>query len=1214
MEKAVKLVLDTYHTDSDNVVTFALNAQLENQHGDQLHYQNEVGTTYIAEVPNEIWGVVNMERGEQCVFSGVGEIGILSNGVYTKVYDNSELAFNSYIKGEYRLLNGCDRIVYWNDGVNPDRVINLDKISLIQSVDELRQQSLVRQPVVSALQLVNSGGILKLGSYSFAVQLLDENLNVVSTSEVSTQINTDEPGFNLATFIEGYSAEEGGKNPLAKSIRVTIENVDTNYPYLRLFAIASVETVGTSVYEISNLIPTQSTVNFTFTGINGTTRTDIERLLVDPIIYETSQAMQIVDKRLVKANLTSKFYDYSGIQRYVNDNVTLTWVAEAVTETTRSFQSDEIYAFGIQFQYADFNWSPVFHIPNRAPDALDLQEATYTIDEVGEGNSLTQPRWKMYSTAKNLTSTTGLFGYYQTDQVYPDIKDCNGKFVYGDLAGKNVRYHRFPSKANLSQSTRLGVKVNIDTLPTGTIGYRLVFSPRDDFNRTVNEGGIAFTRDRIKDGVYEYNTYVNNLVSAEYLATMTPSELGGSGVRADYVSRVKSINLSAPVTTSKIYDIRDSNRFDLKVQVNDYTSTYVTSPERYFNVEDSFYLNCKTTFDNNFNKSFNTDSLNILKCNYQSTTGKFNYILKKQRVNPYQDLFSLRYKLLNSLTQYNTTATYFEGDVYITSFNLFNCEEPTVGATGGNNNDLDILFNHHYFKFWIESEINYSLRVNGLDERSVYQYGDLIEYCTERITDIDGGEAVWEAGNSALGIFRIIIPLLSLSDAQTIATMREQVKEISIPDYYNYNSDYLINYLSKWFTGLPITYNYCNKCGNKFPNRIIWSNVSFTEELRDNWRVYLSENFTSVGTSPITALHYDRNRLIVRSTKTLHSLTPNPQQVNSDAGTIYLGTGDFLSIPPSQMINVDYGFGGGSGRMDHVDTEYGWVTVDQQTGQVFLFSEGYSELTSIDVQQWFKTNLPISSTGEIHCGYDPRFKRLLIWKKDYEKITDTTSTDVTNKDNYRDKSILISYSLQYQSWISLHSWKPRLFWSDFNGLYSTDNKKIYRHDSNQFCNYYGTTHKFILELPVFDYNNKDLEVVEYYAHSFVGNRNVDYPTFNEVVVYTNAQSTGVQTLTPKSLYPNDWTTKTVTRHNNMYRISDLRSLSTSNNVFSEEWQDVKNDYYIDKIPVNINYNLNQYDQIPITDTYFYIRLMYDNKVNVKLVFDVINTVTRIKQG
>ena len=1214
MEKAVKLVLDTYHTDSDNVVTFALNAQLENQHGDQLHYQNEVGTTYITEVPSEVWGQVNMERGESCIFSGQGEIGVLSSGVYTKLYDNSELAFNSYIKGEYRLLNGCDRIVYWNDGVNPDRVINLDKISLIQSIDELRQQSLVQQPVVSSLQLVNSGGILKLGSYSFAAQLLDENLNVVSTSEVSTQIDTDEPGFNLATFIEGYSAEEGGKNPLAKSIRVTIENVDTNYPYLRLFAIASVETVGTSVYEVSNLIPTQSTVNFTFTGINGTTRTDIERLLVDPVVYETSQAMQVVDKRLVKANLTSKFYDYSGLQRYTNDSVTLNWVAEEITETQRSFQSDEIYAFGIQFQYSDFAWSPVFHIPGREADAADLFERTYTIDEVGEGNSLVQPSWKMYSTAKNLTSTTGLFGYYQTDQVYPSIKDCNGEFVYGSLAGKNVRYHRFPSKANLSQSTRLGVQVNIGTLPTGTIGYRIVFTPRDDFNRTVNEGGVAFTRDRIEDGVYEYNTYANNLVSADYLATMTPSELGGSGVRSDYISRVKGINLSNPVITSTVYDIRDSNRFDLKVQVNDYTSTYVTSPERYFSVEESFYLNCKETFDNNFNRSFNTDSLSVLKCNYQSTAGKFNYILKKQRVNPYQDIFSLRYKLLNSLVQYSATATYFEGDVYSTSFNLFNCEEVTVGATGGNNNDLDILFNHHYFKFWIESEINYSLRVNGLDERSVYQYGDLVEYATERITDIDGGEAVWEAGNSALGIFRIIIPLLSLSDAQTIASMREQVKEITIPDYYNYNSDYSLTYLSKWFTGLPITYNYCNRCGNKFPNRIIWSNVSFTEELRDNWRIYLSENFTSVGTSPITALHYDKNRLIVRSTKTLHSLTPNPQQISSDAGAIYLGTGDFLSIPPTQMINVDYGFGGGSGRMDHVKTEYGWCTVDQQTGQVFLFSEGYNELTGIDVQQWFKTNLPISSTGEIHCGYDPRFKRLLIWKKDYEKITDTTSTDVSNKDNYRDKSILISYSLQYQSWISLHSWKPRLFWSDYNGLYSTNGKKIYRHDSTQYGDFYGTTHKWGIELPVFDYGNKDLEVVEYYAHSFIGNRNVDYPTFNEVIVYTNAQSTGIQTLAPKGIYPSDWTTKTVTRHNNFYRISDLRSLSTSDNVFSEEWVDVKNDYYIDKIPVNINYNLNQYDQIPITDTYFYVRLMYDNKVNVKLVFDVINTVTRIKQG
>ncbi len=218
--KPIKLVLDPYHTDTENVATFVLNGQLENLTGDQMHYQNEVGTTYLDSVTGKIWGTVNMERGEICVFSGDGEIGILVNDSYTKLYDNSELAFSTYIKGEYRLLNGCDRVIYWNDGVNPDRVINLDKISLIQSIDDLRQQSLVQQPVVSSLQLVNSGGILKLGSYSFAVQLLDENLNVISTSEISTQINTDEPGFNLATFIEGYSAEEGGKNPLAKSILV----------------------------------------------------------------------------------------------------------------------------------------------------------------------------------------------------------------------------------------------------------------------------------------------------------------------------------------------------------------------------------------------------------------------------------------------------------------------------------------------------------------------------------------------------------------------------------------------------------------------------------------------------------------------------------------------------------------------------------------------------------------------------------------------------------------------------------------------------------------------------------------------------------------------------------------------------------------------------------------------------------------------------------
>jgi hypothetical protein len=151
--KLVKgLVLDTFHTDVDNTVaTYALNAQLEDQEGNHFHYGSEVGTTYIKEIPtgHVVVGHINMERNETVLFTTDGTnstIGILSrndNMSYhyeIKVDDTKQakkLNFKKegYVRGVYRLLNGCDKVIYFVDGVNKDRRININQLDSYKIAD-----------------------------------------------------------------------------------------------------------------------------------------------------------------------------------------------------------------------------------------------------------------------------------------------------------------------------------------------------------------------------------------------------------------------------------------------------------------------------------------------------------------------------------------------------------------------------------------------------------------------------------------------------------------------------------------------------------------------------------------------------------------------------------------------------------------------------------------------------------------------------------------------------------------------------------------------------------------------------------------------------------------------------------------------------------------------------------------------------------------------
>ena len=1143
------------------------------------------------------------------------------------------------------------------------------------NIDEfdLQRQIYVNAPNAS---VVNTGA-LPVGSYAVVIRIYDENLQLITQSDISQQVvltgkqlvrkeavtillpGSNTPLLNTDSSTGALNGEifeeiDGGVISSKKGIKVTASLLPEDYPYAKIVIIAANVSNDKSAFELPALLSTNG-IDYTVTSLDGASRVDLDSVYVDPVIYDTSQHIEIVDKRLIRANVKTRYYDYSNFQSYAN-NVELKWVSKPYVENESSFQSDEIYAFGIQYQMSDGSFSPVFHIPGREATPNDRVVDTLNITETDAiGTSL--QRWQVYSTA----SIDGTLGYYESQETYPLTKKCDNQYVFGDLANTPVRYHRMPMKNMIGMENAIGINVNPKELPVNTIGWRVMVVERDSINRTVNDSGIItgvqkslYEEQRTIDyAVYgiasqvsarpdatinrgNFKPSLTNSISNTVYATLCVKELAGEGIRTDYISIPCVFDLDKTDTTTVWYNQAEDkiilpntssktkgdlfykikNEF-LRIYVNPVLHAVTTLFNRNYNysstsnnaiyqtVADTYYVKSYSKYEIGnevYANQFQSNDVSFVKLKYplnakdiidNKTKQQLGYVLKKQATRPYASINSLQYKALTP-TINNTieTVDYYNGDIYISRFRLttFFLEDRDEAGFLGLGRDRE-LYTVEYTEVLLESDYNTNYRILGTKQNEVFNgfnnvvynkkpyLEGLAKYFFNKIGELDEGDRV------------------STKDDRLVRYGINETKE-----YYAYNKDLNRLFMGKTYFPLPANWNYCEDCSAKFPNRIIWSAASFSEDKSDFFQTYLANNFTSVGTSPITALNYSSNRLLVRTTKSMFVMSPNPQEINTDVSTLYIGTGDFLSIPPQEIRKVDYGFAGGKGTKDFIATEFGFVTVDDRTGQVFLFSEGMKELTDINsgCNQWFKEYLP-TIKGHILLGYDPQFKRLMVYKRD----------ELVGTEN---KSFVISYSFNYQTWISFHSYHPKYFFNSFDTLFSTINSKLYSHDSRIYNEFYGVFKDSIFEYVINAPTTVDLDAIDYYAVTLDWDndtkswKNVNYPTFDRFMVYTKQQSTGLQELIPKSDYNIDWhnAKKTVSNRERNYRISAIRDLATASPVMSRAWNDIESSYPIDAVATNVNYNASQWNQISIKDKYFYVRFFFNGK-GTRIILDIMKS-------
>jgi hypothetical protein len=239
-------------------LTYALNAAVENFDSNSVNYQNEpgnelcvtfpsgfvlIGTHFIQEKNKHIFFITNPE-------TGASQIGYMDNNdcIYRKYVDAPCLNFNINhpIHKSVHKITECTTEVYWTDGLNPRRYIDLNPENLPYILiggtpacdpvysDQIDCNGLNVQPdfIIPQLDVTNivSGGELEAGTYQFAIQYCDSASNpYTSYYSVTNPTPIADPSITTANF----------NYPVGRSIELTVSNLDNTglYQYVNIAVV-----------------------------------------------------------------------------------------------------------------------------------------------------------------------------------------------------------------------------------------------------------------------------------------------------------------------------------------------------------------------------------------------------------------------------------------------------------------------------------------------------------------------------------------------------------------------------------------------------------------------------------------------------------------------------------------------------------------------------------------------------------------------------------------------------------------------------------------------------------------------------------------------------------------------------------------------------------------------------------------------------------------
>ena len=480
---------------TDGMWTHAINAMNNTAEGDVGTLSNENSnflcarsgkTMPVAVTHKYIIGAIQIFSDKWLIFTAghnlqgqpiMSEIGLFEEDYcrYREIVQDSCLRFDKryLISGSSREKEDCTWQVYWADGLNPDRYLNIGDPQTWPTSD------------YSWL----GGGASSMNYYSNGTDITflwpgvewNENCQVVNDCNICTKTNSldcdkirlarlmSTPCLNLRLGTQGGTMANGTyfaiiaysikgqkvtdyfspsnnqfvftPNDLESSLVVEVSADSENFDEFILVLVQNINQ-GTVAKQIG--IYSTKTTSIAIDQVDPSLVTvPIEQLPLQTPVFERSDQMTDVNGYLLRVGPTSKFdFNYQPLANLIKTKwASVEYPAEYYVKggNHTNYLRDEVYSFFIRWVYNTGDKSASYHIPGRAPGTFQIPGTTTIVSETGPAtlanNLATDDRIfevynTAYSTASPYTGTTlpdggfvlevGDMGYWESEEVYPD--------------------------------------------------------------------------------------------------------------------------------------------------------------------------------------------------------------------------------------------------------------------------------------------------------------------------------------------------------------------------------------------------------------------------------------------------------------------------------------------------------------------------------------------------------------------------------------------------------------------------------------------------------------------------------------------------------------------------------------------------------------------------------------------------------------------------
>lgn len=349
--------------------------------------------------------------------------------------------------------------------------------------------------------------------------------------------------------------------------------------------------------------------------------------------------------------------------------------------------------------------------------------------------------------------------------------------------------------------------------------------------------------------------------------------------------------------------------------------------------------------------------------------------------------------------------------------------------------------------------------------------------------------------------------------------------------YYKYDQSLsaskIFNQYISWAQTLRRDYDpdLAYTCFDYMPRKLMYSLPQQEEGRRDNWRIFLPNNYEIFNNKPVAIQAMNKTGALLLFEDASPGIYPGVDSIPSQMGTDYsVGTGVLFRQPMQSVSNTQDGvqYGSCQNRLSVINTPVGVFWVSRDAGKIFQYNGQLKDITNAGIKAWCSLYLPsqtiaaaptfplqdnpITGVG-VQTTYDGTNEIIYFSKKDYVPTNATYSNGqwyagpcppgyvqsgvdpVTNKPRCRrcieesckgipiefgdpryfsPASWTLSYDIKAEQWIGYHDWWPDLTVLSSQHFLTTQGNSIYRHNTavDSYTTYYGIPYPFEIEVPI----------------------------------------------------------------------------------------------------------------------------------------------------